>query len=131
MPVEITILVWGAVLLLAHIFLAAHFKTRQYGVRWNVGPRDETLPELHPLAGRLVRAQANFAETFPVAIIALLGVVLTHRTSDHTALGGWLWLGARVTYLPLYAAGIPVIRTLAFAISLAGLGLVLVPLLQP
>ena len=24
-----------------------------------------------------------------------------------TALGGWIWLGARVVYLPLYASGVP------------------------
>jgi uncharacterized MAPEG superfamily protein len=64
--------------------------------QWNIGARDEALPPLEPIAGRLVRAQANFAETFPIAIVALLGVVLAGRTSDMTALGGWIWLGARV-----------------------------------
>ena len=61
MHTEILILAWGAVLLLVHIFAAAHFKTRQYGTQWNVGARDEALPPLEPIAGRLVRAQANFA----------------------------------------------------------------------
>ena len=50
------------------------------------------------------RAQANFQETFPIAIIALLGVVVAGRTSNVTALGGWIWLGARIVYLPLYVA---------------------------
>jgi len=76
-----------------------------------------------------MRAQANFAETFPIAIVALLGVVLANRTSEMTALGGWIWLGARIVYLPLYAAGIPVVRTIAFAISMVGLGMVIWPLL--
>lgn len=81
------------------------------------------------MAGRLQRAEANFLETLPVAIIALLGVVIANRTSSTTALGGWIWLGARMAYLPLYAAGIPVIRTIAFIVSIAGLVLVLKPLL--
>ena len=128
-PVEIHILAWGAVLLMAHIFAAAHFKTKQYGAKWNMGARDEALPPLNPVAGRLARAQANFQETFPIAIVALLGVVLAGRTSDMTALGGWIWLGARVVYLPLYAIGVPMVRTLAFMASLAGLTLVIWPLL--
>jgi len=76
-----------------------------------------------------MRAQANFEETFPITIVALLGVVLANRTSPSTALGGWIWLGARIVYLPLYAAGIPVIRTIVFVISMVGLVMVLWPLL--
>lgn len=128
MPTEIKILAWAAVLLIVHIFAAVHLKTRQYGAKWNMGARDEAQPPLNPLAGRLQRAQANFLETLPIAIIALLGVVVANRTSASTALGGWIWLGARIVYLPLYAAGIPVIRTFAFAVSLVGLAMVLKPL---
>jgi len=129
MPVELRIAALGALLLLVHLFAAVRFKTRQYGTKWNVGARDESLPPLNPVAGRLARAQANFLETFPVAVVALLGVVIAGRTSEWTALGGWIWLGARIIYLPLYAAGVPVVRTVAFVISLAGLGMVLAPLL--
>ena len=129
MPVELRILAFGALLLLVHIFTATRFKTAQYGRKWNVGARDETLPAPSPLTGRTMRAQANFEETFPIAIVALLGVVLADRTSEMTALGGWIWLGARIAYLPLYAAGIPVIRTIVFTVSMVGLGMVLWPLL--
>ena len=129
MPTEILILAWGTVLLLVHIFAATHVKTAQYGAQWNMGARDESLPPMSPLTGRLVRAQANFQETFPVAIIALLGVVVAERTSELTALGGWIWLAARVIYLPLYAAGVPKLRTLVFLGSVIGLGMVLWPLL--
>ncbi|MCP1470694.1 putative MAPEG superfamily protein [Sphingobium sp. OAS761] len=129
MPVELKILAWGMILLLVHIFAAAHVKTKQYGVTWNMGARDETLPPLNPIAGRLSRAQANFMETLPIAIVALTGVVLAGRTSEWTALGGWIWLGARIVYLPLYGFGVPVVRTILFMASLAGLLIVLWPLL--
>jgi uncharacterized MAPEG superfamily protein len=128
MPVELRILALGAVLLLVHIIAAVQVKTRQYGRKWNVGARDEALPPLNPLAGRLARAEANFTETFPIAIVALIGVVLAGRTSGLTALGGWIWLGARVVYLPLYAAGVPVVRTLVWTVSVIGLAMVLWPL---
>jgi uncharacterized MAPEG superfamily protein len=129
MAVELKIAALGALLLLVHIFAAVHLKTKQYGREWNVGARDEALPPLNPVAGRLARAQANFQETFPIAIVALLGVVIAGQTSSSTALGGWLWLGARTIYLPLYAMGVPVVRTLVFVISLVGLGMVISPLL--
>jgi len=129
MHTEILILAWGAVLLFVHIFAAGQVKTRQYGTKWNTGARDESLPPMAPLTGRLVRAQANFQETFPVAIVALLGVVLAGRTGNTTALGGWIWLGARLVYLPLYALGVPVVRSLVFLVSVVGLGMVLWPLL--
>ena len=129
MPVELKILTLGAVLLFVHIFTATRFKTAQYGRKWNVGARDEELSPPSPITGRVMRAQANFEETFPIAIVALLGVVLANRTSPSTALGGWIWLGARIVYLPLYAAGIPVIRTTVFVISMVGLVMVLWPLL--
>lgn len=129
MAVELRIAALGAILLLVHIFAAVRLKTRQYGTAWNMGARDETVPPLNPVAGRLARAQANFLETFPIAIVALLGVVIAGRTSSWTALGGWIWLGARTIYLPLYGFGVPVVRTLVFTISLVGLGMVLSPLL--
>ena len=129
MPVELKIAAFGAVLLFIHIFTATRFKTAQYGRKWNVGARDETLPPPNEMTGRTMRAQANFQETFPIAIVALLGVVLANRTSNLTALGGWIWLGARIIYLPLYAAGVPVVRTIVYTISIVGLGMVIWPLL--
>lgn len=129
MAEEIHILALAAVLLLAHIFTAIHFKTRQYGVEWNVGARDETMPPLNPIAGRLERARDNFLETLPIAIIALLGVAIAGRTSDTTVLGGWIWLGARAVYLVVYWAGIPRLRTAVYGVSMVGLGMALWPLL--
>jgi uncharacterized MAPEG superfamily protein len=129
MAVELKILALGALLLFIHIFLAVRFKTAQYGRKWNSSARDDALPPASPVTGRLIRAQANFEETFPIAIVALLGVVIAGRTSGTTAVGGWIWLGARILYIPLYWAGVPIVRTLCWAVSIVGLGLVIWPLL--
>jgi uncharacterized MAPEG superfamily protein len=129
MAVELKIAALGALLLFIHIFVAIRYKTAQYGRAWNVSARDETLPAPNPITGRLIRAQANFQETFPIAVVALLGVVIAGRTSQWTALGGWIWLGARLVYLPLYWAGIPVIRTLVWTVSMVGVAMVIWPLL--
>lgn len=129
MTTELIVLGWGCGLALVHIFAAVRVKTRQYGTKWNVGARDEDLPPPDPIVGRLARAQANFFETFPVMIAAVLIVSIAGLTSQWTAFGAWLWIGARALYLPLYAAGVPVVRTLVFFVSMVGIGLVLWPVL--
>ena len=129
MPTELTILAWGAVLLFVHIFAAVQAKTRQYGTTWNMGARDEAVPPPSPVVGRLERARDNFLETLPIAIVALLGVVVAGKASEMTVLGGRLWLGARLIYLPLYGFGVPKVRTLVWMASIVGLLLALKPLL--
>lgn len=129
MTQELSALAWGCILALVHIFVAVRFKTRQYGTKWNVGARDEELPPPQPIVGRLARAQANFFETFPIFAAAALAVAVAGLADRWTAIGGWLWLGARIVYLPLYALGVPVVRTLAFLASVAGIALVLRPAL--
>ena len=130
MTTELMILAWGCVLALVHIFATAQARTRQYGTKWNIGARDEALPPALPLVGRLERAQANFFETFPLMIAAVLIVSAAGLTNHFTALGAWLWLGARILYLPLYALGVPVVRSLAWAAALVGLIMVLWPALH-
>jgi len=129
MPVELKIAALGALLLFVYIFVAVRYKTAQYGRAWNIGARDEALPPPNLVTGRVMRAQANFQESFPIAVVALLGVVIAGRTNQWTALGGWIWLGARVVYLPLYWAGIKGVRTLVWTVSMVGLAMVLKPLL--
>jgi uncharacterized MAPEG superfamily protein len=129
MTIELKILAWGCVLALVHILIAVRYKTRQYGTKWNMGARDAEMPPLSPIAGRLARAQANFFETFPLFAAAAIIVSIAHLNGRWTAIGAMVWLGARILYLPLYAAGIPVVRTLAWATSIVGLVLVLRPAL--
>ena len=129
MTLELSVLAWGCVLGIVHIFVAVRFKTRQYGTKWNVGARDEEVPAPDPMVGRLARAQANFFETFPLAAAAILIVHVARLEDRWTALGAVAWLGARLVYLPLYALGVPVLRTIAFTVSVVGLALVIRPAL--
>lgn len=125
MQPEILILALAAVLLVAHIQLAIRFKTKQYGVDWNIGARDADLPPLNAVAGRLERARDNFLETLPIAIIALFGVVLAGKANALTAICGWVWLAGRAVYLPLYWSGVKGWRTLAWGIATLAILLVL------
>jgi uncharacterized MAPEG superfamily protein len=94
-----------------------------------MGARDDELPPMNPVAGRLARAQANFFETFPIFIAAAI-LALTLGSTDGTRLGAWLWLGGRIAYLPLYALGIPIVRSVAWIVSVVGIVLVLAPALR-
>jgi uncharacterized MAPEG superfamily protein len=117
MPDEILILALAAVLLVIHIQAASRVMTKQYGIAWNMGPRDAEMPPPDPLVGRLERARDNYLETLPIAVIALFGVVLADKASEATAIAGWTWLAARAIYLPLYWAGIPKVRSLAWGVG--------------
>lgn len=130
MAIELNILAWGCILALVHVFAAGRARTNQYGTKWNVGARDEALPPPAPLVGRLERAQSNYFETFPLVIAAILIDAVAGLFSQWTAIGAMLWLGARIIYLPLYAAGVPVFRTLVFMVSLVGLLMLLWPALR-
>lgn len=125
MSIELKMLAWSIVLGLAQIALTATFATLQRGLKWNVGPRDGVAPPLSPLAGRFDRASRNFLETFVFFAAAVLAVLLTQKADTQTALGAQLYFWARVAYLPLYAFGIPYLRSLVWTVSLIGLVMVL------
>jgi uncharacterized MAPEG superfamily protein len=72
---------------------------RQRGYLWTAGSRDEAVPPLTGIAGRLERALCNFIETFPLFAAAVL---IAHVTNTHSWMTEWgvqLYFGARVGYL--------------------------------
>ena len=123
MKLEFIMLGATIALALVNIFWAGSARTRQYGRDWNMGARDEKMPPLDPLAGRLLRAQANLYETLPLFIAALLGAAYLDRLGWKTEVGASLYFIGRLIYLPLYAAGIPKIRTLIWGVALIGLAM--------
>src|SRR5918996_1631217 len=56
----------SVVLGIVQIIAASHAASLQRGYRWSASPRDETMPPLQGVAGRLNRALRNFLETFPL-----------------------------------------------------------------
>ena len=128
LPVEFTMLGFAIVLGLFQLLIAARVGNSQRGVQWNVGARDAPSPPVSAIAGRLERAYRNFMETFPFFATAILAAHAMNRFSWLTLVGSQVYLIARVVYLPLYAAGVPVIRTLTWLIGTIGLILVLAAL---
>ncbi len=129
MPIELICLVWAVVLGLAHILIAGQARTHELGTKWNTSARDGVQPALSNMSNRLLRAQANFFETFPLFAAVILITATTKLFSSYSQWGALLYLAARIVYFPLYAYGIAYIRTVAWLISLIGILLVLCPLI--
>jgi uncharacterized MAPEG superfamily protein len=128
---ELTLLGWTLVLAIVQILLPAGFRNRETGVAFNAGPRDEPGPPVGKVTARLQRAQANLYETLPLFAAAVLIAHAAGREGSLTLWGAWLYLVARVVYVPLYAFGVPWVRSLAWGVSLLGLGLILLAILRP
>ena len=120
MTIELAMLAWSIGLGLAYVLLAAGLATLQRGLSWNVGNRDGETKPLSGVAARAERASRNFLETFVFFAAAVLAVVLAHRNTEHTALGAQVYFWARVAYWPVYAAGIPYLRTLIWIAAFWG-----------
>jgi uncharacterized MAPEG superfamily protein len=121
---ELVGLVAAAALGLLHIVLASQSASLQRGYRWSAGPRDEPLPPLGGVAGRLARASANYLETFPFFAAGVLAVLATGTQSAWSSWGVVLYLAGRVAYLPLYAFGVFLVRSLAWNVALFGIAAV-------
>ncbi len=130
MTTELTLLGWTLVLALVQILLPAHLRNRETGVDYNAGPRDEAGPPVGALTGRLKRAQANLFETLPLFAAAILIAHGAGRDGTLTLVGAWVYLVARIIYVPLYAGGIPYLRSAVWLVSVAGLVAVLVAILR-
>jgi uncharacterized MAPEG superfamily protein len=128
LPQEIIVLALSTVLMMVQIGLQGILATRELGRSWNAGPRDDGLRPTDVHAGRAERALKNLLETYPAFVALALGLVVTERAGGLGAFGAWLWLTGRIVYVPLYLAGTPYIRTLAWIAAAVGLTLMFIRL---
>lgn len=124
---EICVLVLAAALGIVQLLVATGLVTKDRGVAWNLSARDRTdlAPALSPLAARAQRAFENFKETFPLFVAAVMAVQFLQANSDISSIGAWIYLSARVLYVPLYLSGVPVVRTLVWLTSMVGIVMIL------
>ena len=125
MIIEYWTLLIAAGLGLIHVSAASFAFKAQVGNDYTVGARDDVL-QPSGLAGRLYRAQTNFMETFPLFVACIFLVDATQSIGTLSQWGCILYLSGRVLFLPLYAIGVPWLRT--FSWNIATLGLVMVGL---
>ena len=132
MPIELKYLVWSVALFFVMILaqsIAAIFSNKA-SVSDLVGARDN-LPAsgLTPFHGRTKRAQYNYIESMCMFAPLVLVAAVTDSFSSMTALGAALFFWGRVVFAPTYWFGIPWVRTLAWAVSIVGILMILWELL--
>ena len=127
-PVEITLLIWAVALCVAQMLVAVIGAQLQVGLPTLAGNRQE-MPPLTGWAGRAQRAHRNMLENLPLFAILVLVAAMAGRLDATTALGAQLFFWARVAHAAIYLAGLPFLRTGAWAVSMAGLVMIFLQLL--
>ena len=115
-----------AVINWALIVAASLIKSRAWtpaGMKQAFGNRDD-VADCSGLPARTERAARNMLENLvlfsALALVATVGGVSDPQL-EH---GARLFFWARLAYIPIYMAGIPVARTAAWALGVVGMGLI-------
>ena len=120
-------MLWASVVLgLVQVTLAVLFAAASGRAAWALGSRDADGPALGTVAGRLERAWQNYLQTFPLFAAVVLLANALNRHDHMMTLGADLYFYARVAYVPIYALGIPGLRTLVWSVSVIGIVLILI-----
>lgn len=124
MTPELTVLALAALLQVGQIILMAVPANLEVGIRKTLSPRDRarlggSLEEhLSLRTGRLKRAMDNHFEGLILFTIAVVIVTLGQQSTLLTTTCAWVYLGARVLYVPAYAFGLSPWRSLIWAVGL-------------
>jgi uncharacterized MAPEG superfamily protein len=119
---ELSIALW-----FIHVFTQGAFAGSALTIRYLTGARDALPQPKGIMFPRASRALANYVENLAPFVAADLGLMVT---GHHAGAGATVWILARLVYLPLYMAGVPLARTICWLISLAGLMMMLIRLVS-
>ncbi len=125
MPVELKILGYAALLQFVQYVLMAVPVNLQLGVAYTGGNRDEQ-KQATGVPGRLKRALENHFEGLILFAIAVVVVVLGEAGSELTEQCAWAYLWARILYIPAYAWGVFLVRSLIWSVGFIATAIMLV-----
>ncbi|WGV17892.1 MAPEG family protein [Fuscovulum ytuae] len=131
MTPELTALTLAGLLQMVQFILFAVPANMELGTRYTSGPRD-TAPErpLSTLTGRLQRALNNHFEGLILFTLAVVVITVSDQSTAFTAACAFAYLGARILYIPAYALGWRLWRSVIWAVGwFATLGLLLAALI--
>jgi uncharacterized MAPEG superfamily protein len=124
MTPELTLLGWSVALLIVQVAVSIAGSMTQFPLQVLVGNRD-TPVEGKGWVGRAQRAHRNMIESLLPFAVLVLAAEVAGIANANTVLGAQLYFYGRVAYAALYLAGVPWARTGAWAVSLAGMVLIL------
>ncbi len=116
MAVELQVLGYAGLLQFAQFLIMAVPLNIQLGPGYTGGPRD-TPKQAEGVPGRLQRAFNNHFEALILFTIAVLVVVLGDASTPGTETAAWTYLAARILYVPAYAVGVFLLRSLVFSVG--------------
>ncbi|MEE4163820.1 MAG: MAPEG family protein [Woeseiaceae bacterium] len=125
MPVELKVLGYAALLQFVQFIVMAIPVNLQLGVAYTGGNRDEQ-KQATGVPGRLKRALDNHFEGLILFTIAVLVVVLGDAGSELTEKCAWAYLWARILYVPAYASGVYLVRSLIWSVGFVATAVMLV-----
>lgn len=105
---ELTALTLAGLLQCVQFVLVALPATRELGPKVTLAPRDDGALEtkLSPRLARLSRALDNHFDALILFAIAVLVTVLQDKETLLSAICAWVYLGARILYIPAYYYGL-------------------------
>jgi len=118
MTPELTVLALAALLQAAQFIAFAIPANREIGPGYTMSARDR--PPSRAMSQRTLRLQRalnNHVEWLLFFTIAVVVVTLSDQASAFTALCAWVYLGARVLYVPAYAFGWRPGRSIIWAVG--------------
>ena len=111
---ELNILLWAGVLTLLQFVVSAVPGLLQTGIPYAVGPRDEP-HDATGIPARLERALKNHHEWLFLFALPVIAITFMGKSTGSSLLAAQVYLIARAVYIPLYAFGIPWIRTIVWS----------------
>ncbi len=132
MTPELTVLALAALWQVVQITLMAIPANLELGTAKTLSPRDPErlqkplMDQVSPRTGRLHRAMTNHFEGLILFTIAVLVVTLGGQSSSFTQTCAWVYLAARILYVPAYAFGWVPWRSFIWAVGLGATVLMLV-----
>ncbi|MFX0547478.1 MAPEG family protein [Roseovarius sp. S1116L3] len=131
MTPELTVLTLAALLQVIQFGLMAVPVNLELGTAKTMGPRDPgqmnapMSEQISPKTGRLVRALNNHFEGLILFGIACTVIAVSDQSTWLTVTCAWLYLAARVAYVPAYYFGLVPGRSLIWAVGFGATTLML------
>jgi uncharacterized MAPEG superfamily protein len=128
MSPDLKYLLFSTILTFVQVLVAAALANQAVGLPALAGNR-EGLGELTGAAGRAKRAHLNMIENMVLFTALVLIAAVSGKANATTAMGAMIFFWARVAHAIIYVAGLPWLRTLAWAVSVIGMVMIAVQLL--
>ena len=127
MTADLWALVAAMLLAVVQLTISSALTLGQLGGRWVAGSRDEPR-EVTGVSGRFVRAYRNLLEIFPQFVAALFLVHAAGAVGPLSSIGAWVFVIARLIYVPAYAFAPPGVRPICWLAAQMGIFMIVADL---